>query len=178
MPDKIGEAVYRDIEEQVNQPKQGASSGRGGVPNIAGVVETALFVVDTGRSEQFYRDVFGFRTIFSAERIVALVVRQGQILLLFKKGAAVEPIETPGGIIPASDSDGQTHLAFSISEADLEAWEQHLVANGVEIESRVRWDLIPADEQLPRRGGRSLYFRDPDDHLLELLTPGVWPGAY
>ena len=23
-------------------------------------------------------------------------------------------------------------------------------------------------------GGRSLYFRDPDGHLLELATPGVW----
>jgi len=24
------------------------------------------------------------------------------------------------------------------------------------------------------RGGRSLYFRDPDQHLLELITPGCW----
>ena len=163
---------------RLKQQKQRGSSRGGDVPSLAGVVEAALFVDDTRRSEQFYRDVFGFRTIFAAERIVALVVRQGQILLLFKKGAAVEPIETPGGTIPASDSDGQTHLAFSISEVDVESWERHLVANGVEIESRVRWDLIPADEQLPRRGGRSLYFRDPDHHLLELLTPGVWPGAY
>ena len=162
----------------MKQQKQRGSSRGGDVPKLAGVVETALFVDDTRRSEQFYRDLFGFRTIFFAERIVALVVRHGQILLLFKKGASVEPMETPGGTIPPSDAEGRTHLAFSISETDLEAWEQHLVENGVEIESKVRWDLIPADEQLPRRGGRSLYFRDPDDHLLELLTPGVWPRAY
>ena len=162
----------------MNQPNQDPPSGGMEVPSLEGVVETALFVADTRRSERFYRDALGFRTIFAAERIVALVIRQGQILLLFKKGASVEPIETPGGTIPASDADGRTHLAFSINEADLEAWERHLVVNGVEIESRVRWNLIPADEQLPRRGGRSLYFRDPDDHLLEVLTPGVWPGAY
>src|SRR5262245_63325638 len=24
------------------------------------------------------------------------------------------------------------------------------------------------------RGGTSLYFRDPDDHLVELATPGLW----
>jgi catechol 2,3-dioxygenase-like lactoylglutathione lyase family enzyme len=24
------------------------------------------------------------------------------------------------------------------------------------------------------RGGKSLYFRDPDGHLVELVTPGVW----
>ncbi|HWQ03343.1 MAG TPA: glyoxalase, partial [Candidatus Nitrosotenuis sp.] len=25
-------------------------------------------------------------------------------------------------------------------------------------------------------GGRSIYFRDPDGHSLELVTPGVWPN--
>jgi catechol 2,3-dioxygenase-like lactoylglutathione lyase family enzyme len=24
------------------------------------------------------------------------------------------------------------------------------------------------------RGGESVYFRDPDDNLLELATPGLW----
>ena len=36
--------------------------------------------------------------------------------------------------------------------------------SGIEIESEVTWT----------RGGRSLYFRDPDGHLVELATPGVW----
>ena len=26
------------------------------------------------------------------------------------------------------------------------------------------------------RGGVSVYFRDPDGHLLELATPGLWEG--
>jgi catechol 2,3-dioxygenase-like lactoylglutathione lyase family enzyme len=37
---------------------------------------------------------------------------------------------------------------------------------GIAIEGRTNW----------RRGGISIYFRDPDGHLLELATPGLWPG--
>jgi catechol 2,3-dioxygenase-like lactoylglutathione lyase family enzyme len=39
-----------------------------------------------------------------------------------------------------------------------------LQERGIAIESAVDWP----------RGGRSLYFRDPDRHLLELITPGCW----
>ena len=37
-------------------------------------------------------------------------------------------------------------------------------AHQVEIEGRTDWP----------RGGHSIYFRDPDGHLLELATPGLW----
>ena len=48
----------------------------------------------------------------------------------------------------------------------LVAWEGHLAAQGVPLESRITW---PA-------GGTSLYVRDPDGSLLELATPGLWPS--
>ncbi len=57
-------------------------------------------------------------------------------------------------------------MAFAIPAAELDAWEEHLGRQGVAIESRVSW---PA-------GGRSLFFRDPNRHLLELATPGAWPA--
>ena len=46
------------------------------------------------------------------------------------------------------------------------AWEETLAAHAVAIEGRTDWP----------RGGTSVYFRDPDGHLLELATPGLWPG--
>jgi catechol 2,3-dioxygenase-like lactoylglutathione lyase family enzyme len=55
-------------------------------------------------------------------------------------------------------------VAFAIEADDLAAWEKRLAASGVEIESRVSWD----------RGGRSLYFRDPEGRSVELATPGTW----
>jgi len=36
--------------------------------------------------------------------------------------------------------------------------------HGIAIESTITWP----------RGGTSIYFRDPDGHLLELVTPGIW----
>ncbi len=44
-------------------------------------------------------------------------------------------------------------------------WRARLKACGIAIESEMHW---PA-------GGRSLYFRDPDGNLVELVTPGIWP---
>ena len=67
-------------------------------------------------------------------------------------------------MIPPHGGRGQLHLAFAIAAGDLEAWEQWLAARGVTLESKVRWG----------RGGTSLYFRDPDQHLVELATPGLW----
>jgi catechol 2,3-dioxygenase-like lactoylglutathione lyase family enzyme len=58
------------------------------------------------------------------------------------------------------------HIAFSIAAGELAAWETQLAKAGVEIEGRTKWP----------RGGESIYFRDPDGHLVELATPGLWPG--
>lgn len=71
---------------------------------------------------------------------------------------------TSGGVIPGHDSSGTSHFAFAISKEDVSAWRQRLAALGVPIESEVNWE----------RGGLSLYFRDPDGHLGELVTPGTW----
>ncbi|HEY2933920.1 MAG TPA: VOC family protein [Acidobacteriota bacterium] len=128
------------------------------MPKLDGVLETSLYVDDLDRSVRFYQDIFGFEVIASDQRLCALGVTDRQILLLFKKRASANLPSTP------HDGDGRLHLAFAISTADLDAWEKWLREHNVVIEERKTWD----------RGGRSLYFRDPDQHLLELATPGVW----
>jgi catechol 2,3-dioxygenase-like lactoylglutathione lyase family enzyme len=131
------------------------------------VLETALYVGDMGRAVEFYQGVFGFAVLArSAEpdRLTALDIGGTQVLLLFKKGASLQAVVTPGGKIPPCDGSGNSHLAFPVAVSQLEDWEKRLLENGIAIESKVHWE----------RGGQSVYFRDPDGNLLELATPGVW----
>ena len=133
-------------------------------PKIIGVVETCLYSRDLPRSVRFYRDQLGLRLLESGERLCVFSIADKQVLLIFRSGGKQELIPTPGGVIPPHDAAGQLHIAFAVSKEDFTAWEKHLVVRGVAIESKVNWPL----------GGQSLYFRDPDDHLVELVTPGIW----
>src|SRR5579864_1626969 len=131
------------------------------MPAVGRVLETSLYVDDLNRSMHFYERVFGFDQLTSDDRFCALNVSSSQVLLLFRKHGTTQPITIPGGVIPPHDGEGTTHLAFTIAAGDEGGWVAHLHAHQVAIESRVAWP----------RGGFSLYFRDPDGHLLELVTP-------
>ena len=135
-------------------------------PAVTHVLETSLYVADLDRSQDFYQRLFGFACFLRDGRMCALGIPNRQVLLLFVHGGSTEPSHMPSGTVPAHDGRGQLHLCFGIAEAELGAWEEHLAACDVAIESRVQWP----------RGGVSLYFRDPDGHSLELATPGLWPN--
>jgi catechol 2,3-dioxygenase-like lactoylglutathione lyase family enzyme len=108
--------------------------------------------------------LFGFSTLVDMDRLIALDVAGRSVLLLFEIGSTIEPLVTPGGVIPGHGATGASHLAFSIATEDLPHWQARLEAEGVAVESLVKWP----------GGGQSLYFRDPDQHLVELVTPGLW----
>jgi catechol 2,3-dioxygenase-like lactoylglutathione lyase family enzyme len=127
-------------------------------PPLNGIMETSLYVDDLAVSAAFYQRVFGFAVNFSADRLVSLAVCPGQVLLLFTKRGSVT---LPRG---AHHGDGNLHLAFAVDAEQIEQWRRHLNELGLAIEDEIRWD----------RGGTSLYFRDPDGHLLEVASPGVW----
>jgi catechol 2,3-dioxygenase-like lactoylglutathione lyase family enzyme len=134
------------------------------MPKLAGVIETALYVDDLARAVVFYRDILGLAALNQDTRFAAFDVGGRSVLLLFKRGATLETVHLPGGTIPPHDGHGPLHIAFAVTADELQAWEARLAEQGVAIEARTAWP----------RGGHSIYFRDPDDHLLELVTPGVW----
>jgi len=134
-------------------------------PSITRVLETALYADDLEAATSFYRDVLRLRVMFETPRLVALDAGHASVLLLFQHGSTSSGLQMPEGWIPPHDGTGPVHLAFAISSEEFSAWEQRLEERGVAIESRVQWDS----------GGRSLYFRDPAGHSVELATPGTWP---
>jgi catechol 2,3-dioxygenase-like lactoylglutathione lyase family enzyme len=135
------------------------------MPSLNGVLETSLYVDDLDRASRFYEDLFGLSRVIEGDaRLRAYSVAGRSVLLLFKRGASNCVTQLPFGKMGPHDGSGSLHLAFSISIEDLSGWEKVLADRGIAVESRVQWP----------RGGTSLYFRDPDNHLVELATPGVW----
>lgn len=45
-------------------------------------------------------------------------------------------------------------------------WEKELRGKGVRILGKVEWP----------KGGKSVYFADPDEHVGEIASRGIWPN--
>lgn len=147
----------------LNQAAENAR--RQACPALTGVLETALVVEDVPRARRFYQELFGFELLFEDDRLCSLRVKPAQVLLLFRRGGSLNDVHLPGGILPGGmDAQGRGHMAFAIAPEELQMWRTWLGDHGVDIESTVKW----------KRGGTSIYFRDPDGNLLECATPGVW----
>jgi catechol 2,3-dioxygenase-like lactoylglutathione lyase family enzyme len=127
-------------------------------PKTQGLLESSLYVNDVAASARFYERIFGFKIISDfGERGCALQAGERQVLLLFKKGGS-HLVQSP------HDGDGELHIAFAIPASELNNWEGWLEENGIAVEEKRTWEA----------GGQSVYFRDPDRHLVEIAGPGVW----
>ena len=132
---------------------------------ITHIAEAVLYVDDLSRAVNFYTTLFSCPILRRDERLCALRIAPEQVLLLFLRGHSTQPHEIDGGIIPGHDGSGPLHVCFGIPESELEDWGTRFAELGIAVESRVRWP----------GGATSLYFRDPDQHAVELATPGIWP---
>jgi len=144
-----------------SDPQDGASTLTEGVPpRVNGILESSLYVESALRSAEFYERVFGFqvieperRNLNDNTRLCAMSAGDRSVLLLFRRGAT-----------PDTNATVAIHLAFAVARSELGAWERWLPYQHIVIESRTTWE----------HGGEALYFRHPDGHLLEVVTPGVW----
>ena len=130
---------------------------RPAIPRLDGGPQTILLVEDVDRTALFYRETLRLEAKDGdGKRYVEFDAGDGGTLLIAQRE----------GSIPPHDGQGPLHVAFATDDRDYGGWCARLSSLGIEIESETHWE----------RGGRSVYFRDADQHLVELVTPGIWPN--
>ena len=112
---------------------------------VKGIQHLNLTVADLARARDFYTGLLGFEVSFAKGDTVWLAA--GGDLLGLSQG-------TP------ADAATFEHFGFMVDgPADVDRWAEQLRAHGV------RPEKGPYD----RSDGRSVYFRDPDGHLVEIF---------
>ncbi len=130
------------------------------MPKITQVLETSLYGRDLAAMERFYVDVLGLEKMSQEyPRHVFFRLSADCVLLIFNPDETVKKTE-----VPSHGATGPGHVAFAIEHDDLEAWRETLRQRGVAIEQEIAWP----------NGARSIYFRDPANNAVELVTRELW----
>jgi catechol 2,3-dioxygenase-like lactoylglutathione lyase family enzyme len=124
---------------------------------VARLDHVVLAVTDYERSNRFYADVLGVEVVGISRGRYAYKLPGDQQLNVHGPGAS--PV--PRAVHPVRP--GNSDLCFVWDGTPQEAIE-HLHARGIEIE------LGPAERTGGAGRGVSVYFRDPDGTLLELIS--------
>jgi catechol 2,3-dioxygenase-like lactoylglutathione lyase family enzyme len=115
-----------------------------------------IHVSDRARSNAFYRDVLGAQLIGDPDGVAMYRFGTQQLNV---HGPGLDPSPVAGDPVRPGNSD----LCF-VWPGPIESAIEHLREQGVEIE------LGPTPRPGARDGGTSVYFRDPDGSLLELIS--------
>jgi catechol 2,3-dioxygenase-like lactoylglutathione lyase family enzyme len=116
-----------------------------------------IAVSEWERSNAFYRDVLGVEVAEVEYGRYAYVLPDGRRLNVHGPGSTPQP-RAADPVRP-----GNSDLCF-VWDGPIAGAVEHLRARGVEIE------LGPAGRAGARGDGQSVYFRDPDGTLLELIS--------
>jgi catechol 2,3-dioxygenase-like lactoylglutathione lyase family enzyme len=121
---------------------------------LEGIDHVALGVRDIERSAQFYIDVLGLERLYAGmwNGVPTFIGKGNTGIALFPADAAAQP--------PSSSHRElrMLHLAFRADRENFLAAQRELEKRGIAFEFE--------DHEI----SRSIYFRDPDGHLLEITT--------
>lgn len=128
-------------------------------PQLSHIKETCLYVSNLEKSRDFYEGILGLeRILFDPDKYLFLKIGK-DALLLFNADASKNQADLPGHY-----GSGQLHVAFEATLEEYEKWKKHLENHQISIEFEKDWP----------KGGKSFYFRDPDNLCLEIVQPGIW----
>ncbi|KAJ9654099.1 hypothetical protein H2201_009049 [Coniosporium apollinis] len=154
-------------------------------PPITHILETCLYVRSITKSVDFYKSVLGLQPFLETPPISGFALGS-TTLLLFQLGLTAEDVTPPsGGRIPGhgpsqgivdmlgTESEPKQQLKQQLKQhfclavknrEDVAKWEEALKERGVQITGTMDWE----------KGGRSVYFSDPDGHVGEIGSRGIW----
>jgi catechol 2,3-dioxygenase-like lactoylglutathione lyase family enzyme len=123
------------------------------------IKETCLYVRDLHRTTHFYANILHLPIIGQMPGRYVFFRVGSSVLLCF------DPVVSRDNHgLPPHFGSGHQHLAFECQPEDYEAWKEMLLQSDVAMEHEEIWP----------HGRKSCYFRDPDQHLLEIIMPGIW----
>ena len=161
------------------------------LPNFTHILETILYTKDIDKARHFYETILKLKLIprLNSDRGVGFELGRCN-LLIFALGKSTEDIVInefrPDYKIPkhgpsehflptlmdeSKKPDGATsnslrqHYCLAVEAIeDVRKWHQHLIDNNIPILGLMGWE----------QGGHSVYFADPDDHVGEIASRGLW----
>lgn len=120
-------------------------------PATLGLCHLALNVRDLEACERFYVDVLGMRVEWRPDANNVYLTSGTDNLALHRAAGMAAP----------SDRQDLDHIGFLMKDAEaVDVWHRHLMAHGV---------VIHARPLTHRDGARSLYCRDPEGRLVQLI---------
>jgi catechol 2,3-dioxygenase-like lactoylglutathione lyase family enzyme len=128
--------------------------------NFLRIKETCIYVRDLQLTENFYHEKLGLKIIAKVEERHVFFKAGDSVLLCF----IAETTQSHFMHVPPHGAKGSIHFAFEIEPDDYDQTKKEIIENGISIEHEQEW----------RPGVFSFYFRDPDDHLVEIAQQGIW----
>lgn len=123
------------------------------------IKETCLYVEDLHRTRDFYEGKLGLPCFSEVEGRHVFFRAGSSVLLCF----IADPTHNQNNLPPHYGS-GQLHFAFETAPEYYLAWKEKIQKAGIPIEQEADW----SDRF------KSLYFRDPDNNLVEIVPAGMW----
>lgn len=117
-------------------------------PPMLGIRHVALYVADLAAAERFWVEVMGYAVEWRPDPDNVYLHGARDNLALHREAAA-------------GDAGRLDHIGIAVAAAaDVDAWAAYLTAQGVELKAAPRTH---------RDGSRSLYFRGPEDLLVQII---------
>jgi len=123
------------------------------------IKETCLYVSDLEQTSAFYSGKLGLERFAYVEGSHTFFRVGTSVLLCF-----LPEVTKTKTHLPPHFAEGNIHFAFEVEVKAYERCKQEVLDQGITIEHEEPW----------KGGFLSFYFRDPDNHLVEVVQKGMW----